>query len=489
LEIVIPWIVMAGIVFCLLSVTSCGFIDLRPITVSTTPSCAEEVLAAADTPVIVHFGTEMERAAAEKALSVTGMTGAVTGNVSWRGRDLYFVPVSGWSPGIRYTLALSGTVFSVDGRELRLSMYVSFYAVSKSAIPVVRAFSPADGGSVGVTAEDGGMVCVVFSCAMDRRSTEDAFSWDCPGEKICEWFDNDTRLEVQTKDVLSAWSSYRWSVSEAALSAERVPLLTSYTGQFVADKDVLVPEVIRTFPMVQAGGQWRDTGGSLAGDLGAGQAIGVAFNKAMDRSTALRAVSLVPSVSGRTEMLSESSIVFIPESDFEPERVYTLSISKDTQDKTGLKLGTEYQEFFTPDIPFLDLVSVSAAAPSVGDSVVLSGGDLKNRTSHAIKLTTPEVLRFSVVFSVPLSDEALVDVASRITLDVYFPLVLNSVRLKSVRALSADSVTFEWEGLECGTAAVRHFYKLFVPGGKGGITNGGGSYFREDRVLYFEVVP
>lgn len=464
--------------------TSCGFIDLRPISVSTTPNNSGAVLATSDTPLIIHFGTEMEKRETEKVLSVTGMAGQINGDLYWKGNDLYFLPLLGWSPGIRYTMSLSGTIYSTDGRDLRLSKHIPFYAVSKSEIPIIISFSPSFGESVGVTADDGGMVSAVFSCAMDRRTTEDAFSWDCPGEKVFEWFDNDTRLEVKPKDTLAAWSSYRWSFTEAALSTNLAPLLTAYTSQFVTDKDTLMPEVVRTFPMAQSGFQWLDTGGSLVSDLGAKQAIGIEFNKPMDRDTAIRSVSLSPSVSGRTEQLTESSVIFIPEGDLQPETLYTLTISKDTKDKTGLKLGEEYREYFTPDIPYLEVVSIS-----IDGHPLLTGDDLKNGTSHAIQLTTPEVLRLSIVFSLSLTNEAIMDIASRISLDVYFPLILDPISLRAVESSSTDSVTFVWEGLKNGTTDVRNFYRLSIPGGKGGIINGAGSYFKEDCFLYFEVVP
>lgn len=471
-------------VLLLLGLGSCGFIDLRPISVSTTPHSSDSVLVALDTPLIIHFGTKMEKIQTEQVLSVSGMEGKVDGDLSWEGNDLYFTPLSGWSPGIRYTMSLSGTVYSIDGRELRLLKHVSFYAVSQAEIPVVVSFSPSYGESVGVTSDDGGKVSIMFSCPMNRRSVEDAFSWDCPGEKGFGWFDDDTRLEVKTKDVLAAWSSYRWSVGEKALSAKGVPLLGGFSSQFVTDRDRVMPKIVRVFPMVQSGFQWIDGGGSITSDLGFGQAIGIEFNKAMDRDTVLRSVSFNPSVSGRTELLTDTLIVFIPESGFSPETLYTLQISADTKDKTGLTLGQEYQKYFTPDIPFLDLISIS-----IDGHPPITGDELKNGNHHAIKLTAPDVLRLSVRFSLLLTPESIMDISSRINMDVYFPLLLSPVNLRAVESLSADSVTFVWEGAESGDADVRHFYRFSIPGGKGGTTNGSGAYFKEDRFLYFEVIP
>ena len=468
----------------LLGFGSCGFIDLRPITVSTDPNNSEAILSSSDTPLIVHFGTEMERSETEKALSVNGMSGQIQGDLMWKGNDLYFTPLAGWFPGVRYTMALSGTIYAVDGRDLRLSKYIPFYAVSKTEIPLIVSFSPLNGESVGVRAEEGAVVSIAFSCSMNKRSVEDAFSWDCPGEKVFTWYKNDTRLEVKTESTLAAWGSYRWSLSDKALSADGAPLLKTYTSQFVTDLDKIMPKVLRVFPMSKSGLNWVDTGGSISSDFGAGQAIGIDFNKPMDRNTVLRSVGISPSVTGRTEMLSERSIIYIPETDLLSETLYTLTISKDAKDRGGLKLGEDYREYFFTDIPYLDIISIS-----IDGIPLLSGEDLINGKHHIIKLTIPEVLRLSLVFSLPLTQEALIDASSRITLDVFFPLLLSPISLRSVESSSADSLTFVWEGLESGTAGIRNYYRLNIPGRKGGVSNGAASYLKEDRFLYFEVVP
>ena len=76
-----------------------------------------------------------------------------------------------------------------------------------------------------------------------------------------------------------------------------------------------------------------------------------------------------------------------------------------------------------------------------------------------------------------------------ISLNPYFPGTLDSTALRSITWLHSDDLlTMEWERLKAGSADEAHFYRLLIPGGKGGINNGGGMYFKEAQVLYLEAV-
>jgi hypothetical protein len=46
----------------------------------------------------------------------------------------------------------------------------------------------------------------------------------------------------------------------------------------------------------------------------------------------------------------------------------------------------------------------------------------------------------------------------------------------------------EWEGLRPGAAGEAHYYRLDIPGGRGGIGDGGGMYLEEDNFLFLEAV-
>jgi hypothetical protein len=465
---------------------SCGFADLRPIGISTSPGDMNELLPGEYSPVVVQFDTEMDQAGVEKAVQINSESGAMEGDFFWEGNRLSFIPLPGWKPGTRYALSLSGTIYSRDGRELRLDRYIPFYALSRSAAPALESFDPPDGASVG-TAPDEGRLRLIFSQPMDRRSVEEVLTLGV-GTKQYTWLDDDRCLEVYPSEPLSAWTVYRWTLSESALSRMGVPLAKAVSAQFTTDFDRLIPRVVRAFPMVKSGNIWMETGGSLERDLGKGLGIGIEFNKPMDRSSVSLAVRLDPALSGRTEILSDVSIVFIPGRDPEPETNYTLIVSGDTRDAFGLKLGEDYRVCFVPDIPYLEILALTV----YGEDPI-TGGGLANGASHQVPVDisgsgVTGVLGFVLWFSLPFTAEAKVDAAFRILLDAYFPGSLISVpSLRLARWLSDDRLLMEWDGLEPSIPGQSSYYKLFLPGGRNGI-NAGGSYFQEDRFLFFEAV-
>jgi hypothetical protein len=149
---------------CAILYISCGFIDLRPIGISIEPGETDFLLKNSDSPLVIKFSTEMLKEEAEGIIQVSSEMGIMDGDFSWTGNDLYFMPVPEWTAGIRYTLSLFGTIRSVDGRELRIERFISFYAINKNERPLLLWHSPADGASVGTGSP---VFYFLFSFSMD----------------------------------------------------------------------------------------------------------------------------------------------------------------------------------------------------------------------------------------------------------------------------------------------------------------------------------
>ncbi|MDR0583225.1 MAG: Ig-like domain-containing protein [Treponema sp.] len=453
--------------------------DLRGIGLSVSPGKSGKVLPDEYSPVVLSFDTEMRKEETESILQINSDTGSVTGDCFWKDKQLFFVPSPPWTAGTRYVLNLSGTVYSMDGRELRLERYISFFAINKSEAPGLEWFSPADGESV----EAGALRMELrFSLPMEISSVESAFAIDGAGEKRFEWSDDDRVLKVTTEKALLPWTAYHWNLNDSAKSRDGVPLTKKISAQFSTDLDKLVPRVLRVYPVISSDGRWLPTGSGIEEGLGPGQGILVEFNKPMGENV-LRSLRFDPNLAGRTESLSDKSIVFIPSRDPEPETAYTLVVSADTRDSGGLKLGEDYHVTFIPDIPFLRILSFNVEGAAVSD--------FDNNSTVRIPLDSKNqgILRFTIRFSLPFSDEAKQNTALLISLNPYFPETLDSTALRSVTwQHSDDLLTMEWERLKAGSADEAHFYRLLIPGGKGGINNGGSMYFKEDQVLYLEAV-
>ena len=464
-----------------------GFMDLRPIGMSAAPGKSGEVLPGEYSPVVLSFDTQMKGPETEGILQIISDAGAAGGDRFWKGSKLYFVPSPPWTPGTRYVLNLSGTVHSADGRELRLERYISFYAVNKSEPPLLEWFSPGDGasvGSAGLTME------LRFSRPMEQLSVESAFTIEGLSDKQFEWSDDDRLLKITSEKNLLPWTAYHWTLKNSAKSRDGVPLAKAVSAQFITDLDKLLPQVTGVFPVMFSAGRWLPNGGVIETHLGPGQGIAVEFNKPM-ADNAIRSLRFEPSLAGRTEALSGRSVVFIPSRDPEPETAYTLIVSADAKDISGLKLGADYRVTFVPDIPCLQILSFSVNSASQNPAGGTGGAFVKDSTLPVqLDPADPGTLRFTIRFSQPFaSAEAKQDAALKITLNPFFPGTLDPIALRSVSWPFDDRIHMEWERLKPGTAGESHFYKLVIPGGRGGAHTGGGTYFKEDQILYLEVLP
>jgi len=457
---------------------SCGFADFRPIGISVEPSESNSLLAQAYTPVILKFNTQMEKNEAEGILQVSSDSGVVKGDRFWKDNDLYFTPVAGWTAGIRYTLSLSGTIRAVDGREIRLERFVSFYAINKNEQPFLERYSPEGGASTGT---DGISFEFYFSRPMNRISVESALTFDGIGNKTFEWSDNDRKLKVNPESKLSALAFYSWYLQDSAKSADGSPLVKSYSSYFTTDIDRSMPMVENVYPVLNTGGQWFPTGANIENGLMSGQGIAVAFNKPMGEN-ALKSLRIEPSLTGRVEFLSEKSIVYIFSRNLEPEKTYTLTVSGETTDKGGIKIGEDFKINFTPDIPYLNVLSFYTD----DNPLVIYENSLCNTLCVPVDPATGEII-INIRFSLPFNNEEKQNIALKINLNAFFPRTIKAVALQKVHWFTDDLLQMKWEGLEAGNEEP-HFYKLTIPGGKGGIALENGIYMKEDFIVYLEAV-
>jgi len=456
----------------------CGaFVNLKPINITVYPGADNTVLPTETSAISVHFDTAVDRLEAQKILSVNFAGGTVKGDLDWQGDTLFFTPLEPWQPGLRYTVNLNGTIYALDGREERVSRYVPFYAVHRAAAPYALEFSPVNGASVGVRPDNGAFVRIVFSEPMDRFST-DAFSLNGVSNLEFVWSEDDTVLEAYPKMPLNPWTDYRWTVSTKAKGRNGVFLGREINGQFVTDADRLLPAVKEVFPLIRgavaSGARWIKTGAPMESGFGSGQAIGIEFNKPMDES-ALRNIRFEPSLAGHTEMWKDTTAVFIPDRDPEPERFYTLYVSASSQDTEGLKMEKDFSLSFTADIPYLKVVSLDAGCGETQPD--------HNGTYPAFVADPDGIISITLRFSHIMETSAQADTVLSLRLEPYFPGTLRPIALRYAQ-WGSDMVILKWEGITKSKAGEKHFYRLVLPGGKGGISDGKGSYLKEDLHFY-----
>ncbi|MDR2730752.1 MAG: Ig-like domain-containing protein [Treponema sp.] len=457
-------------------ILSCGFADLREIKFDVFPE-NNSILPDASTPVKISFNTSMDKYTVENLLNVNSDIGIVKGDKYWNENELYFTPVSGWTAGIRYNLSFSGSAYSADGRELRVMRYVSFYAINKNEHPLLESFTPENGASIGTVNFS---MKLNFSRAMERVSVESALLLDGISDKIFEWTNDDRTLTVTTNKSLVPWNHYRWTLRDSAKSSDGVPLVQAVSAQFNTDLDRNIPCIKKVYPVLYTDGCWYPTGLSIENGLGLNQSIVVEFNKPMS-VTVLRSIHIEPSISSRTEFLTENSIICILTKNPEPETSYVFTVSSDAKDSEGLTLNKDFKIVITPDIPYLKILSITPDKDLIINNF---------NVNEAFKITaspTPVEMSFTVNFSLPFNNNEKQNAALKISLYPYFPASLSPVALTYIKWISDDRLRMTWDGVSTGKGDEPHFYKLSISGGKNGIICDE-TYLKENFNLILEAV-
>ncbi|GBU27324.1 hypothetical protein R84B8_00854 [Treponema sp. R8-4-B8] len=454
------------------------FVDLRPIGIEIEPAEINSLLPDLYSPVILKFDTEMQKEDVEGILQINSDIGSVMGDKYWEENNLYFVPVQGWTAGVRYTLSFLGTIRSIDKREMLIERFVSFYAINKNSPPLLEQYIPANGSSIGT---NNVVFEFNFSRSMEKHTVESALTLEGIGNKTFEWSDNDTTLKVTPDKSLSPWLMYRWNLKDSAKSIDGVPLPKTYSGYFTTDLDQTFPNVTSVYPVLFSDGCWYPTGTNLETGLLPGQGIAVSFNKLMGENV-LRSLRFEPSLSGRVEMLSEKSIVYILSKNPEPETSYTLIVSGDTKDSEGLKIGDDYRLNFNVDIPYLNVLSITSANGQLMENFSPTNNVFPVHVDQGTGQITLSI-HFSLIFGL----EEKQNMPQKISLSYFFPKYLPPVALRNIQWIFDDRLFMQWEGLSVGEE-IPYYYKLTIPGGKNGIISDSGFFMKEDVVIYLEAI-
>jgi hypothetical protein len=421
----------------------------------------------------------MEKPDVEGIVKVNSDSGVVNGDYYWLGNTMFFKPVMGWTAGIRYMLSVFGNMKSTDGREIMVEEFIPFYAINITPVPLLLRYSPLEGESVGTSDL---VMEFQFSCSMDKESVESAVSVDGFGNKIYEWLSDDTILKIYPEKNLLPWTQYRWTIKDSAKSIDGVTIPKSITGLFITDKDRVLPNVEKVFPVLNVDGSWYPTSANMDGGLGSGQGIAIEFNKEINENV-LYSIRFEPSLSGKSEFLSKKCIVYSFSKEPQPQSEYTLIVSSSTKDNEGLTIGLDYKSSFFINTPYLNVLSVNLNNQNLVEDFSSSS------TVYKVKIdrVTAE-LTFSIFFSLPFTAEEKKNTAQKMTLMPFFPKILPPISLQNVLWTSDDRLLVTWDGLSAGSSEEAHYYKFLIPGEKAGIQNGGEMFLKNDIVIYVEAI-
>jgi uncharacterized protein (AIM24 family) len=344
-----------------------------PFVVSTDP-LNEAVDVELDKKITATFNTAMAPLTLNSS-TFTVKHGAISiaGIVSYVGNVATFTPNVALSPGTLYNASITTGAKDVAGNQLSSNYNWSF---TTGAVPVVISTDPVN-NAVNVPLSK--IITATFSKAMDvstlNSSTVTIKNGLIPVSGVITYFGNIVTF-TPTSPLLPS-TLYTGTITSAVKDATGNNLANNYTWSFTTGA---LPYIVSTDPL------------NSATNVPLDKVISATFSKAMDpltfNNTTFTVKKGAVNVAGSVTYFGMKGS-FIPNSNLDPNTVYTATITNGVKDATGNAMASSYTWSFTtgslPDIirPTVVLTSPLSNAVNValGANITATFSELMDNTS------------------------------------------------------------------------------------------------------------
>jgi N-acetylneuraminic acid mutarotase len=282
---------------------------------------------ATDSPVVVTFAKEMDRASVEQAFTLLAGSTSLTGTFSWAGTRLTFRATGGLPASTTLTVTIAPTARDTRGNLLPARFSSTFTTVPPPPCRLTGT-TPSDGQTgVSVTTP----LVLDFSTPMARATVDVLIDPPPAGGKTLTWSNGDTRLTVTFGGTLVGGQRHQITLAPDTRDVFGSSL-TGPTGFSFVTQTVTTPVITSCFPVP----------GTLEAPVTS--VLQFTFDRPMDRATTQAAFTLTPSAGIPQFAWSTDqrtlSVAFADPLAF--ATLYEATISATARDSHGIALGQAF---------------------------------------------------------------------------------------------------------------------------------------------------
>lgn len=461
----------AGLPLAATLLWSCSLLSVEQIAVTSFP-CGRNQIISREDRITLAFSITPDRVAAERLARVTSPDGPCSLDYRWDAGVLQLVPVPALPAGERIVLSMSGSLPAADGRQFTVALEVPFFVETDEPPPRLASFSPADGAP----ADHGATLQFEFTRPMDTESFAAGFLLSPAAAHEVSWSADRRTVTVAPKDRWENLTLYSWEIAGTVRDEQGVRLAVSSSGCFSTQVDAAPPSIVSVHPATANGdGTFTVFDVPLNGNLGARDCVCLSFSEDLAVESLRSAFRLDPPVSGRLVRESAGTCFFMPEEPYLMGADHHLTISTDLEDLAGNRMAREHSEWFVPDIPVQQVLSVEANG---GPAVTVNAP-----TPIDVTLTVEAEVAFVVTLAQPCEGQCRAEIPFAVGCEAVFPSSILSPTLRSAAWTTGLSLTLIYTGFSPSAGSELHHYRLSFPRGQDGIANGDGSFLEEDAWL------
>ena len=289
-----------------------------PRVISTVPEDGE-VRVFTNLPVVLEFNHAMNRSSVEDAFGIDPPT---PGGFEWQGALMRFRPDALLTNLTVYTITLATSARDLEGIHLLAPVAFSFRTTMGSDV-----YPPLIEDIIASRAPIDAAVRVKFNEAMDRTSTEAAFSIEPPVAGAFAW-EGRTLVFIPSAP-LDYDTTYTVRIAPTAQDLAGLPLGTQWIVTFRTIADTVPPIVVATSPR------------NNTKDLPLNQTVALTFSDDVDPLTLEGALSTSPAVLWNVTW-SGATATLVPRHSLERGTRYTITVGTGLADVRGNHLVAPY---------------------------------------------------------------------------------------------------------------------------------------------------
>ncbi len=345
------------IIICLICL-SCGIIDFSPSeSIKVNPSKYNQIIGENE-DIYIKYGFSPDHVSAQSAFELQDADGRVGGSFKWKDNTMVFVPLEHLEPARRYLLKYAGEVSDKSGKVHKYNIYTPFFYMIKQADkPDITRMNPADGSTIQAFDK----IVFSFSEPMSLPSFLRGLTVAPDTEYSDEWNGDHTQLILTPRSGWKEHQVYSFSFAGSITSAEGIPIAEPKTFYLYSSTGAALPSVISIDTALNDGLSYPLLLSGLEG-VKSKDAIRITFSVPMDADATEDAFSITPDILGHTCWLDDSTLVFVPETEWQGETSYSVSVGTSARSRKGLCLPDQFEISFTPDVTPLKLLYIEGKA-------------------------------------------------------------------------------------------------------------------------------
>ncbi len=456
--------------------SSCNFIDLTGLEITTFPSEDYQVIDKDSNPTIT-FSKEMREPENEQFIYIEKEGDQIPSDYTWKDNKVELCPKEPLEKGVLYQLIVQGRLITNKEQSYEISTLIPFYSCSSASVNRLESFTPLSENTINISDS----LTFNFSKEVDKDSFLEEFTL-IPDEEYELIIDEQT-VNVSPKTKWSNLTRYTWKLNRQLASIDNFFLVQKYEGNFLVQQDIEAPVITSVFPCFYDG---RDpllpTGPNLNSIL-IDDSICIRWDEPLDLSTLIGGLTIEPGVNGTIYQHSSKEYIFTPTEKLDFQTNYVLVMDTSISDIAGNYLKEELRIPFTPStIPVMTLDSLTVIH-SGGSTIITT---YNNNIVYPCKPGSPprNALTFQLKFNTPyLSDTEKFKIEDSVRVSVIFPQTNTPVKTYTSWPLD-NELNLTFENFDTGTTYPL-YHEIRIIGGPETLNKETGGYFTEDIYVKF----